>query len=169
MIVHGRKRSPKAGGGGVEVFLVLEVGPPDAHLLVLALVLALQDLLLLLVLDVLDLVGQDLHLLQPEVDLLAQLVTQVFVDRRLLVVEDRLEGLEQLHRRVLRNQLRLPLRHHLLHVQLLLRLILLEDVGDRDPAERRFLFEDALADVLVELGLLLERALAVVGDCNGGR
>lgn len=151
------------------MFLVLEVGPPDAHLLVLLLVLALQDLLFLLVLDVLDLVGEDLHLLEAEVDLLAELVAEVFVDGRLLVVEDRLEGLVQLHGQVLRDQLRLLLGcHHLLHVQLLLRLVLLEDVGDGDPAQRRFLFEDALADVLVQLRLPVERTLAVVSYFDGG-
>lgn len=150
------------------MFLVLEVGPPDAHLLVLLLVLALHDLLLLLVLDVLDLVREDLHLLEPEVDLLAELVAEVFVDGRLLVVEDRLEWLVQFHGRVLRDQLRLPLRfHHLLHAQLLLRLVLLEDVGDRDPAQRRFLFEDALADVLVQLRLPVKRTLAAVCYFNG--
>lgn len=150
------------------MFLVLEVGPPDAHLLVLLFVLALHDLLLLLVLDVLDLVREDLHLLEPEVDLLAELVAEVFVDGRLLVIEDRLEGLVQFHGRVLRDQLRLPLRcHHLLHAQLLLRLVLLEDVGDRDPAQRRFLFEDALADVLVQLCLPVERTLAAVCYLNG--
>jgi hypothetical protein len=40
----------------------------------------------------LDLVRQDLHFLQAEVYLLAQLVTQVFVHRRLFVVQGRFEG-----------------------------------------------------------------------------
>ena len=69
------------------MFHLPKIGGPDADLLVLAFLLALHNLLAPLVLDLLDLVGQDLHLLEAEVDLLAQLVVQVFVDRRLLVVE----------------------------------------------------------------------------------
>jgi hypothetical protein len=58
----------------VLVLLLIEISRPDTYLLDLAFLLTLYHLLLLLVLNVPDLISKDLHLLQPEVYLLAQLV-----------------------------------------------------------------------------------------------
>lgn len=65
---------------------LLEISWSNPYLFIYPLLLALHDLLLLLLLDVLDLVGEDLHLLQPKIDLLAQLVIQELVHRRLLII-----------------------------------------------------------------------------------
>lgn len=74
MYVRDRRSSEAAAGGVAVVFLGFEIGGPDPNLLGLPLFLAHHHFLLFLVLYLLNLVGQDLHLLQSEVDLLRQLV-----------------------------------------------------------------------------------------------
>lgn len=71
----------------VWLHLFLEIGAAYSNLFVLLLVLVLHDLLLLFVLNVFDLISEQLHFLQSEVDLLTQLITKVFVHWSFLVIE----------------------------------------------------------------------------------
>lgn len=99
-------------------------------------------------LDLADLVGQHLHVLQAVVDLLAELVVEVFVDGRLFVAGAGLEGAVEGEGRVLGYLLAGEKR--------LLRLgwrwgrRLLEDVGDCYPAESRLVLKDSFAHVFVD-------------------
>lgn len=66
--------SSEAAAGGVAVFLGFEIGGPDSNLLDLPLFLPHHHFLLFLVLYLLYLIGQDLNLLQSEVNLFRKLV-----------------------------------------------------------------------------------------------
>lgn len=150
------------------MFFIFEVGSSDPHLLVLLLILPLHYFFLLLVLYVLDLISQDLHFLQSEVYLFAEFVAEIFVDGCFLVVEDRFEWFVQIQLRMLRNLFLLLFGQHVLHVHPLLRLVLLEDIRDCDPAKRRFLFEDTFANILIKLWLLLYCTLVILCNFIGG-
>ena len=142
--------SSEAAAGGVAVFLGFEIGGPDSNLLNLPLFLPHHHFLLFLVLYLPYLIGQDLHLLQSEVDLFGKLIVQVLVYRRFLVIESGFAGLVYFDGGVLRDGSSAALDHLFLHIDFPGLLWLLHDVGHGDSAEGRLLLEHSFADVFVE-------------------
>lgn len=136
------------------MFLLIKIGRSDPYLFVLSLLLALHHLLFLLILYVFYLVSQYLNLLQAKIDLFAELVVQVFVYGRLLIVQHGFERFMRFYKGALRNCFFSTFRHGLFHIDFLWLFGLFHYVRHGYSTKWRFLFEYSLANVLIDEGLL---------------
>ena len=108
-------------------------------------------LFFLFFLDMLYLLRKDFHLFETQVDLLGQLVAQIFVYWSLFIVEHRFEWLTVFIRKVIfgnfLSNFRLPLSPILLGCRSCRWFLI--NIRDSNPTQFRFIFEDALADILM--------------------